>query len=535
MFTVLIVEDELLVRIGLKSSIDWKRLNMKVIADVANGEAAMEVYEREKPDIILTNIKMPVMDGIQLITRIREKDSRTKIVVLTCFEEFDTIHKAVNLGVSGYILKLKMSTSEMEALLEKLKDELEKENEAKPEKTDGASESPVSKENLIKNYLFYNLYTDDEFGKWVAAKQLRLTSERLVLCKMVIDHFERLKDKFNDAHGALINFAVMNIIEEILQGFGRGEVIHEKDEHYLIVMSFPDMVSESRIYEVLFEILGRIRDVMKTYVNTSVTMGISSMHSLYPELKEMYRECMEAVEQKYFVGAGDFIRYDSSCADKHALLSIGKLKDFVGGLTKISSDYARVMAADVEALVPDHRLTREVLQGLFLKWIYWPAANAGQYRECVQKIAVGCAEQVHKCVTLDENIECFKAYLSQLESVEEQFKCLSKEVAEVVQFVQKNFNKDISLQQAAERVNMSTNYLSSLFKKELGLGFVEYVNQVRIEKAKELLLNTYQKTYEIAENVGFTDESYFSRTFKKLTGVRPNEFRKQWVADLQEE
>ena len=154
MFDVLIAEDEMLVRIGLKNSIDWEKLNMRVIADVANGQDAMEVYEREKPDLIITDIKMPVMDGMELISKIREKDTKTKIVILTCYEEFDTVHKAINLGVSGYILKLKMTPSEMEAVLKKVQEELSLEDGKKAGLEEkNPSIGSISKENLFKNFI----------------------------------------------------------------------------------------------------------------------------------------------------------------------------------------------------------------------------------------------------------------------------------------------------------------------------------------------------------------------------------------------
>ena len=131
MFTVLIVEDEMLVRMGIKCSIDWAKLNMCVVADVANGQAAWEVYEKERPDIILTDIKMPVMNGIELIEKIRKVDTKTKFVILSCLEEFQFVRKALSLGVSEYILKLAMSQEEMESVLGRIQNELARENEYK--------------------------------------------------------------------------------------------------------------------------------------------------------------------------------------------------------------------------------------------------------------------------------------------------------------------------------------------------------------------------------------------------------------------
>jgi len=452
---ILIVEDELLVRIGLKSSIDWNKLNRKVIADVSNGQAALEIYEKEKPDIILTDIKMPVMDGIQLISRIREKDRKTKIVVLTCYEEFDTIHKAVNLGVSGYILKLKMSAGEMEDMLTKIRDELIKENKTADKIPESNVTSDASKEHLIKKYLFYNLYSDDEFSNLVAAKKWRFTQRRLILCKMVIDDFELLKDKFGDEHGVLIDFAVKNIIEEILHGFGRGEIIHEKDDNYLLIMSFEDIVSEKALYEELTKILDRIRDVMKSYINTSVTFGISGIHEKFADLGEMYRECTMAAEQKYFTGPGTIIRYEKSIAKNNAKNAIVRLKQFIDNTGLIDSDCRKALYSDISTLSKNSLLSGNEFRGIFLKWIYLSATYTGVSKEAVQRLADDYAGRVHKCASLEENIAGFEDFLTQMARIEEQSVRLSMEVARAVQFVQKNYKHDISLQQVADFVNMS--------------------------------------------------------------------------------
>ena len=115
---ILIVEDEVLVRCGLRSMVNWEKLGLDVIGDASNGKEALEIYEKEKPDIVMTDIKMPVMDGLELIEKIREQDQSTRIVLLTCYEEFSYLMRAMKLGVSDYILKLKMKPDEIEKAME---------------------------------------------------------------------------------------------------------------------------------------------------------------------------------------------------------------------------------------------------------------------------------------------------------------------------------------------------------------------------------------------------------------------------------
>lgn len=115
MYKVMIVEDEMLVRVGLRSSVDWSKYGMEVAADLPDGQAAWDYYLKEKPDIVITDIRMPRMDGMELIGKIREADKETRIVVLSCLEEFDLARRAMSLGVSHYILKLTMTEAEIGA------------------------------------------------------------------------------------------------------------------------------------------------------------------------------------------------------------------------------------------------------------------------------------------------------------------------------------------------------------------------------------------------------------------------------------
>jgi two-component system response regulator YesN len=137
--------------------------------------------------------------------------------------------------------------------------------------------------------------------------------------------------------------------------------------------------------------------------------------------------------------------------------------------------------------------------------------------------------EIQKSETLSEFIDIFGSFINELLSLRVKKKQVSKEIAHVIEFIKDNYNENISLKKIADALELTPNYLSALFKKDLELTFSEYLNGIRLDKAKELLLNTNLRSYEIAEQIGFTDESYFSRSFKKHTDVRPNEFRRLWV------
>lgn len=527
MFDVLIAEDEMLVRIGLKNSIDWEKLNMRVIADVANGQDAMEVYEREKPDLIITDIKMPVMDGMELISKIREKDTKTKIVILTCYEEFDTVHKAINLGVSGYILKLKMTPSEMEAVLKKVQEELSLEDGKKAGLEEkNPSIGSISKENLFKNFIFYKIYSDAEIEDAVRKMQLRLSQRHLLICRMVIDNYSFLQDKFDDEHGELIRFSILNMMDELLTAYKRGEVLHEKDGNYLVIFSFSDIFSEKKVSDILSEILSRIKTVMKTYINADITFFISNMYDSYGSLPQMYHECLQAAENNYFSGIGEIVRYEDTISINPIPEAIARLEGLKQDLRNFNQVWSREIDGEINRIRQLKALTKADMQRVFIKWIYRPTMDYSPNKSDIYKLAQEYSGKIQQLATMGESIQCLKDYLNKVENNKARYKNLSSEILKVIQFIEMNYTQDISLQQAADHVSMSPNYLSNLFKKELNVSFVEYINRFRIEKAKELLLNTNLKIYEIAVSVGIRDEGYFSRLFKKITSMRPYEYRK---------
>lgn len=532
MLNVMIVEDEMLVRLGFKNSVTWEKYGMTVCADVANGKEAMKLYqEGDKPDIIITDLLMPEMDGLELIRQIRKHDSRTRIVILSCMEDFHLVRQAMNMGVSSYILKLTMTPDEIGAVLTQVREELGE--QASIEASKGIIRDPdYLKENVLKNYLFYNLYSEEEFVHHIAKLQLRLHPERLVVCMMEIDKVEQMREKFRDEKGELIRATILNVLNEVLDQSGRGEVVSDGDQRYLFVFSFSDMISEAKIHEELSRILYQTQKVLMRFFNISVTVGVSTMRSEYASLRALYQESLDAVRRKFFSGAGQLLFWQQPPKQSEDKRVKNKLNEICDKRPSIDEKGRMKIEAIVQSFGDSGQLREESgVRKLFVRLLHelavWEAVDQWETADLV----VVYGEEIRKCGTLDEIGEVFEKYLLKRESLRGKQKQLSKEIAQAVKFVQEHYPANLSLQQLADQLEISPNYLSVLFKKELQVGFTDYVNRVRLEKAKELLLTTNLKSYEIAERTGFADDSYFSRTFMKHVGVRPNGFRRLWVQD----
>jgi two-component system response regulator YesN len=308
--------------------------------------------------------------------------------------------------------------------------------------------------------------------------------------------------------------------------------VSDEDKRYMFIFSFRDITSEHQIHEELTGILTQIQKVLKRFFNISATIGISRMKNDYVSLRALYRESVKAVEKKFFYGIG-------RCLFQQELETVN-LDEMVQkkliSLQKKWSMFDETGRKELEAIVHSFLAAGQIRQEqdvrkLFVRLLHWPAISLVLNEMEVAMLVSTHGEVMQKCETLDESVDAYGHFLDEIKFLRSTKKQLSKEIAQAVQFIQARYNVDISLHQIAEHLHITPNYLSTLFKKELQLNFSEYLTRIRLEKAKELLLNTNLKSYEIADSVGFADDSYFSRAFKKHVGVRPNGFRRLWVND----
>jgi two-component system response regulator YesN len=310
--------------------------------------------------------------------------------------------------------------------------------------------------------------------------------------------------------------------------------MYEKDQQYLILFSFRDRISENDIQRLLYEILDRIAIIMTTYIDSQVTFGISTRGNHYSELKRLYDEAVSALKQSYFIGTARFIRYADSSNKSVYLSLVEKFRDRIAAFGELNSEYRNEIMAGIVLLEDMFSAPEDKVCELFIRWIHWPVTNLSVLRNNTPNLALEYDGRVRNCSTLPDTMEVFEQYLLAIVKAQVHVKLASREVTEAVKYIKGNYDKDISLQQVAGQVEISANYLCSLFKKELQISFIDYTNQIRIDKAKELLISTHLKTYEIARKVGFADESYFSRIFKRITGLRPYEFKKQNLVGVEE-
>ena len=499
------------VRLGVKMSVHWEALGMEVVADCANGKQALEAWEMYHPDIVITDIKMPIMDGMELIQKIREKDKRTRIIILTVLEEFALAKQAISFGVSDYILKLTMTPAEMENILSRVKMELE---DLKPS-SNGMKTSDAWQEKIVKNYVFYHVLDRQQFSK------LPLDDINLAMAVMELDNFDAVCEYLEDSHGSLVISAILNIIRELLEKDGRGLCIYLEGKRFLILSSRKSQV-HSHIARLQFtDRLDKIRRRLAQYYKASVSFGISGVYDGIEHLPDMYLKCRNALDIKFYVGNGQDLddRQDYGPVKKAYVKA--QLERISQAVPASCLDQMKELSILLD--YPE----REVAANLFLRLITREVYHQFPDNDQRLKRLNNYAAMVSKAGTLSEladiYLECLR---TSKEGVQKSKDGISKTVSDILSFIRENYSHPMSLDSIAEYVEMSPNYICGLFKREMGMNLMNYIMKFRIQKAASLMRTTHLKSYEIAEKVGFSDESYFSRCFKKMVGMSPNEYRR---------
>lgn len=522
-YGVLIAEDELLVRLGIQNSINWSKYDMQVVGSAQDGQIAWDIFQEKKPEIVITDLKMPVLDGMELISRIRGRGASTKIVILTCVEEFETARKAISLGVQNYIPKLTMSVGDIETVLDKLKGQLDKESDHEPAVPQVGED--IVKERLLKGFLFHELFTKEQFCENVKKYKLRLTQKALLLCIMEIDHSDRLKnpDQGQNSNENAVIPSITNIANNLLVSLPTGEVFYNDHGQYIIITNLGDGAAGIAAVK---EICEKIGETVKMYFGFSVIFSCSGTYDDYAKLPQMYREATRTMGKKYYLGEAGFLD-ESMDIEKPYFQKIGETIERISTGKSMaifrSEQYENIERALNAAVLSPDQVTHLLCQ--LLQWISYTMMTC--FAMDLSETSAIYMHQLENCETLDDCITAINAFCNKLEDVLLSKDAFSYNISKAIRYIQSNYNNELTLGEVAKFVNMSPGYFSSAFKKETKHSFIEYLNLARVERAKKLLLGTEFKSYEIADKVGFSDNTYFCKVFKKVSGISPIEYREK--------
>lgn len=527
-YKVLLVDDEEEVMNVIEHKIDWEELGFSVIGRAQNGVKALEVAEKTEPDVVITDIKMPYMDGLELSRKLKEENPSIRIMILTGFDEFEYAKEAVHLEIEEYVLK-PVNANELSDCMKRLKETLDREWDEKLN-VKKLEQYYMESLPLLQTNFFCSLIEgrvqDGDIDKFLHAYQISL--EGPVFCCVVLHTSE--KHVPEDMNPMLLTMSVQREVQEKLEEKWKCVNFTYLGNVILIVeIASGDAVSQ------LTDECDRFCRWADRFLGAVVTAGIGKPCEDLRSISTSYESAREAISYRVLYGTGRSINI-SDIAPKGQELSMQlddiKMNDLFkaihlgvrGDIEHAVSNMVRGLRENAKTVTQYNFAAMEIVGHL--------------YRFCANNYMnfddhTGDIKNPYEAVPHMDESALTKWILHVALSVSEELKnarnsSLRYLITEAKNTVRDSYaDPDLSLDVVCSRLGVSNSYFSSVFKKETGQSFITYLTDYRMEQALRLILETNEKSYEIAEHVGYVDANYFSYVFKRKYGMSPSKYRSE--------
>ena len=541
MYRVMIVDDEPLILAGIASLLDWKEYGCEISGKAANGQQALKLMEEQKPDIVITDIKMPGMDGIGFMKAVKERGWDDVIfILLTNLEEFSLARQALSLGAVEYLVKMELTE---EKLADSLRLAMER-REMKRKAEAAGTAVTVSREEAVRGYIEKLLTDGGTFSGGASSGNAGEASaqnqgegydsclRRPVLAIISFNYgYEGFSSDFTrEDQKKVLSFAE-NIIEQMVKGYFDHSCLVRRELNSLVLVMSTDGIEDYR--EQIRSLGEKIISVVKDYFEVSVSVAVSSRKESLGEFGALLYEAMSATNHYFYHSLDPVVFYSEECetsARHTGSFHIGFLKkDLSQAVALNDSGRLEEILDQVACLLREHNPSRQQAVNACANLYFFLSSFFEDGEEPDFPYEVNIMEKLGRLGTLGQIIQWinwFKEAVSRI--LERRRDTRVDKIAEMVrEYVMEHYKERITLGQAAEALNISQGYLSTAFKKQSGESFTNYVSAIKIEKAKELIASHQYMMYEVSDLLGFDTPFYFSKVFKKVTGMSPKEYEAQ--------
>lgn len=538
MYKLLVADDEKWVRRGLKTSIDWPKFNIGEILEARDGEEALEIVKKSMPEIIITDIKMPYLDGLQFIQEVRKLDENIKVIIISGYGEFDYARQAIKLGAVDYILK-PIEENTIIQIVTKCINEIEEGRRKNLEENRNRDElkelMPLAQSHYLNMLISKkpdNIDVEDILSKLRKMGMDNINFGRMLVVTILIESSD--KDSEDSAReNELIKFAIKNIAQDFFRKITDHLLIDGGEKE---IVCFLSLREDGTKRERLLNILKAIIKVVGRHLGCNISIG-AGIECKAGELSDSYRLSCRALEHRFLMGTGKVLDIYDFTKEKTGVASIiglnyaivdncVKLGEYKKIIELIENVFARLYD-NMEHIDPGE--TRQFLQNLVIRinrtllsmnpMISEYISNPSEIEDTVGKLAT--IYQVHRHIV---------HYLTVVSSCQNSNSNKKRRfIEDALEYIGKHYSEDITMNGVAKTFFLNASYFSKVFNEEVGLTFSEYLTGKRIELARELLKLPYMKVYEVAQRAGYADYRHFSKKFKEYQGVTPLEYRNKIV------
>lgn len=527
----MIVDNEERVRTRIKTLINWQDYDICVISEGADGAEALELLALHHVDILITEIRIPEVDGLSLIRKVSEKYPHIKCIILSGYSDFNYAQQAMHLGANHYLLKSSTTQEILESVL-KLVNRIQRRNKQNAKLKllhKGFNESfPLLKEKVLSKLILSEGISYEHLLNKLKIGGTSFSHPYFGLLRIQTDNINAPQECYDTGDADLLKYALKNISEETLSEVSTCGTFEDQDD-IIVILNSPQKLDASQLLPFVIKLNENVRH----YLKISISVGISGIDKPVNQLKNAHIQAADALDARIFAGPGKIINYeeefkttDSRGIESTYPIELEKLilqsvlsgkesnikenimlfqcflnreRDFKDQVLKFTFNlYFSLYSLCVERNLSTNKIFKQNLNEITLKFT---RSNIETIYEEILSIALLVGKQLNEK----------KSNHKLLESI--------------LEFIRQNYHKNISRDKVASEVYITPSYLSVLFKQQLNMSFLEFLHKIRLEKACELLKDSKKRVADIALQVGYNDEKYFFQVFKKYMKMTPKQFR----------
>jgi len=534
MIKLVIADDEPLVQIGLRSMIDWSALNIEICGTASNGDAAWELVNEHRPEIVITDIQMPCSSGLELGKRCRDELGPLPVfIILTSFEDFQYAREAMSFRAVDYLVKIDLSPESLTEAVKKAVEQVNLIRQKHPEFQDTRQSLLLFQERFYIK-LLNNLFESRE--------QFRLQKEEFEISldagsyAAATVQFIRNPDPGNDLSSAVSDIP-LNIYSQTLQMFQ--ELLSKYischilalDTHFLAAIFLLDDSYTGDWKEQVRSALENTGKMLHNYYGVSFLASIGGLVHDALDLSSSYSDSRQLLP---YLSDSAPILFSDERSDAGSLRNVFSMSLFRDDISRafqeLDESSLRTTLDTIRALLEEDHIHFSQALDAASSILHFAMTLLSDGPDIVSQIFSNEPDTYRSLYHL-KSVPAVISWLTRLEeglcrAFEEKKKTHQNSLAILCcQYIHEHIHERIYLQDIADTFGISPNYLSQLFKKHMNVGISEYITSQKIDESRKLLKETNLKIYEISDQLGFESSFYFSKVFKKITGLSPKDFR----------
>ncbi len=528
MYKLLIVDDEPLVQVGIKSMLPWENMNIEIIGIASNGQAALSIIEENMPDIVITDIKMPIMSGLELarICLERYDDLQPAFILLTSYEDFELARQALACKVSDYLVKLELTPEILRTSVEKVIGKMEKDSQKVQSSDDRLTLYSYHDKFFIS--LLHNLFEDrEQFDLQRQELKLDFSSAGYVCCYCEIT--DNSAKQLSDEKQINLFHSSFQMSKEL---FSKYQFCHDMVldlHHFALIFCFEDAADEN-FRENLSRTIASVGGSLHNYYNVTLYTGVGTWVTDPLAIAESYQYSRDALSNANEDITTVFFDDCYRETDDRKSFNFAIFKDNLAqAYEEFDADMLHDTLTEITELFRAHPGHYLQAMDCASNILYLSISLLPNGEETVSEIFADSPDNyrtLYKLTTVEQIVNWLTYFRDRLCNLFAERKKESRKpiVSHVKRYIRENVQDHLSLNEVAAVFAISPNYLSQLFKKYNDVGYNDYVTQCKIDEAKKLLASGSYKVYEVAEMLGFVSAFYFSKVFKKVVGIPPTEY-----------